>query len=121
MSPFIKQGLVFAGAFVAAAVIGTCAHAGPLRGDPAACRDLGDTVIQAGDARDQGVPWEPIKDKLQEMIDAAKLNVNSYVHTDEEAQFVTDSIHQLWLHPEDPSFVVATKVYNACMGNRGTV
>lgn len=102
-------------AFAAVSIVASIAIAAPLRGDRGACEVLGNTVVQAGDMREAGVPWEVARDRLKEMVDAAAKNPESFVTEKSAQEFVMRAFQRLWIEANDPAFVIATRVYNECM------
>jgi hypothetical protein len=92
------------------------AFAETLRGNKASCASLGGVVVQAGEMRDAGAPWEAVQVRLMELIRDARRNPESFVQTDADEAFIVASVKSLWDRLDDPAFVVATRVFHACMG-----
>lgn len=91
------------------------AQAEQMRGNKAACTDLGNLIIQAGEVRQSGVPWDQVQIRLAETIVAARSNPDSYIHNDADAAFVIKAVSRLWSDKDTPAYAIATSVYHQCM------
>lgn len=92
------------------------ASAATLKGNQKSCEALASVVMQAGELRASGVPWEVFDARLDEMITEARGNPDSFVQSDDDVKFIKKSMKLLWNNPQDAPILVASAVYQSCMG-----
>lgn len=114
---YLLMFIVWVLLIIALAAISLAAEAAKLRGEHESCVVVGHVIVQAGDMRDNGVPWETAQIRFKELLDDARNNPASFVQNDEDAEFIMKAFKRLWDDPKQPSFIVATEVYRQCMGS----
>jgi hypothetical protein len=101
--------------FVLSMLIALGANAATLRGNKDSCADLGNLIMQGGEARQAGSTWDQIQTRLAETLTAARKNPESYIQNDADAAFVIRAFMKLWQNKDEPAYIIATRTYHQCM------
>jgi hypothetical protein len=100
------------------ATLVTCANAeaGVLKGDRDNCMYLAQVARYYATGRDHGYPWEVVKPAMDESVDKARQNPDSFVKDDIDASYIRQQLTKIWHEwKEVPPDVIEVRVLQDCM------
>lgn len=109
---------LFVVAILAGMLAGSC-WGDELLGNRENCAKLGTLLVQSGDMRDAGMTFDDVQSRVKELIEESRKDPHGFVNTEREAKFVIDGVRQVWSRKDEPAYVIAHEVFNACVAYRG--
>lgn len=91
------------------------ANAATFRGDPIICRSFAQTAATVATMRDNGVPWSVLEPRLQEMVNQALVDPDSYVKDADDAKFVMGWFKYIFDNPSLSAAEVAHSIEQDCL------